>query len=154
MILGGLPQGEAELDPEAVGICHCTDCQALSASAFHTVGIVKVGDFRLLTGDPKIYVKTAANRRSVTIVVQVFMPHRLAMTLRYVTFGWVRCISALNFRLGFNSGAGLLSPGYLRLTHLESPISDRWPSSSGSKDGSVLTAELHRILSEAKRGIQ
>ncbi len=56
---------EAELDPEAVGICHCTDCQTLSASAFRTVGIVKAGDFRLLTGDPKIYVKTAdsGNRR-------------------------------------------------------------------------------------------
>ena len=56
---------EAELDPEAVGICHCTDCQALSASAFRTIGVVREGKFRLLTGRPKIYVKTgdSGNRR-------------------------------------------------------------------------------------------
>ncbi|MDJ0957674.1 MAG: GFA family protein [Arenicellales bacterium] len=56
---------EAELEPEAVGICHCTDCQALSASAFRTIGLVKAGAFRLLTGAPKIYVKTgdSGNRR-------------------------------------------------------------------------------------------
>ena len=27
---------EAEADPEKVGICHCTDCQTLSGSAFRT----------------------------------------------------------------------------------------------------------------------
>ena len=56
---------EAELDPKAVGICYCTDCQALSASAYRTIGMVKAGDFRLLRGDPKVYVKTgnSGNRR-------------------------------------------------------------------------------------------
>ena len=56
---------EAELDPEAVGICHCTDCQTLSASAFRTIGIVQAGDFGLLKGEPKIYVKigSSGNRR-------------------------------------------------------------------------------------------
>jgi hypothetical protein len=56
---------EAELEPEAVGICHCTDCQALSASVFRTIGMVKAGAFRLLTGAPKIFVKTgdSGNRR-------------------------------------------------------------------------------------------
>lgn len=49
---------EAELDPEAVGICHCADCQALSASAFRTIGVVRAGEFHLLTGTPRIYVKT------------------------------------------------------------------------------------------------
>lgn len=48
---------EAELDPKSVGICHCTDCQSLSASAFRTVGIVKPGEFTLLSGQPKIYIK-------------------------------------------------------------------------------------------------
>jgi len=52
---------EAELDPESVGICHCTDCQSLSASAFRTVGIVKPGDFTLLSGQPKIYIKTGSS---------------------------------------------------------------------------------------------
>jgi len=56
---------EAELDPEAVGICHCTDCQALSATAFRTLGMVQPGDFRLLKGKPKIYIKIgeSGNRR-------------------------------------------------------------------------------------------
>lgn len=49
---------EAELDPKAVGICHCTDCQSLSASAFRTIGVVQAGNFHLLSGTPKIYVKT------------------------------------------------------------------------------------------------
>lgn len=49
---------EAEIDPEKVGICHCTDCQKLSASAFRTVAMVPEDSFSLLTGTPKIYVKT------------------------------------------------------------------------------------------------
>ncbi len=29
---------EAEIDPVKVGICHCADCQALSASAYRNGG--------------------------------------------------------------------------------------------------------------------
>lgn len=50
---------EAEVDPEQVFICHCTDCQNLSASAFRTVVRVAEKDFALLSGSPKTYVKTA-----------------------------------------------------------------------------------------------
>ena len=49
---------EAELDPEKVAICSCTDCQSLSASAFRTLGVVSGGDFKLTKGVPKIYRKT------------------------------------------------------------------------------------------------
>ncbi len=52
---------EAEIDPETVGICHCTDCQALSASAFRTLVMAPEDDFRILSGDPKIYVKTGSS---------------------------------------------------------------------------------------------
>jgi hypothetical protein len=49
---------EAEAEPANVAICHCTDCQTLSGSAFRTV--IRAGDtFRLLSGQPTIYVKTA-----------------------------------------------------------------------------------------------
>ncbi len=48
---------EAEIDPENVAICHCTDCQALSASVFRTVVRVPEADFRILSGEPKIYIK-------------------------------------------------------------------------------------------------
>jgi hypothetical protein len=56
---------EAEVDPERVVICHCTDCQTLSGSAFRTVVASLPGTFRLLAGVPKVYVKTgeSGNRR-------------------------------------------------------------------------------------------
>ncbi len=50
---------EAEIDPGKVLICHCTDCQTLSGSAFRTVAFTKSGSFKLLTGELKIYLKTA-----------------------------------------------------------------------------------------------
>ena len=49
---------EAELNPEKVGICHCTDCQQMSASAYRFLAIVAGDDLRLLTGTPKEYIKT------------------------------------------------------------------------------------------------
>jgi hypothetical protein len=50
---------EAEVDPEKVTVCHCTDCQRLSGSAFRTVVPAPREAFALLTGQPKIYIKTA-----------------------------------------------------------------------------------------------
>jgi hypothetical protein len=49
---------EAEIDPEKVMICHCTDCQTLSGSAFRIVALTREGGFNLLSGEVKIYVKT------------------------------------------------------------------------------------------------
>ena len=49
---------EAEVDPDKVALCHCTDCQTLSGSAFRTVVPAAKEGFRL-HGQPKIYVKTA-----------------------------------------------------------------------------------------------
>ena len=54
---------EAEIDPNAVTICHCTDCQTLSGSAFRVVVPAKREGFKLLTGEPKIYVKTGESGR-------------------------------------------------------------------------------------------
>ncbi len=48
---------EAEADPDKVGICHCTDCQTLSGSAFRTFVFVPGESFRLVSGTPKIYHK-------------------------------------------------------------------------------------------------
>ena len=52
---------EAEIDPESVTICHCTDCQRMSGSAFRTVIRTDENNFVMLSGEPKIYVKTAEN---------------------------------------------------------------------------------------------
>jgi hypothetical protein len=52
---------EAEVDPGKVILCHCTDCQTLSGSAFRTVVQTIPGTFRLVSGEPKVYVKTGAS---------------------------------------------------------------------------------------------
>jgi hypothetical protein len=62
---------EAQIDPEKVVICHCTDCQTLSGSAFRTVALTHENAFRLLSGKPKVYVKTG---ESGTKRVQSFCP--------------------------------------------------------------------------------
>jgi hypothetical protein len=49
---------EAVVDADKVTICHCTDCQTLSGSAFRTVVSATKAAFTL-RGQPKIYVKTA-----------------------------------------------------------------------------------------------
>ena len=55
----GFIQFRSEVIPDEVEICHCTDCQVLSGSAFHTVVPEKPGTFQLLSGVLKQYVKTA-----------------------------------------------------------------------------------------------
>lgn len=52
---------EAEVDPGKVIICHCTDCQTLSGSAFRTAVQSNPGSFRLLSGTLKCYLKTSEN---------------------------------------------------------------------------------------------
>jgi hypothetical protein len=67
----GFIKYEAEVDPEKVIICHCTDCQALSGTAFRTVVFVEEDKFNLLSGDLKTYIKTADSGRKRT---QMFCP--------------------------------------------------------------------------------
>jgi len=49
----------AVIDPGKVAICHCTDCQALSGSAFRTVAFTDPDTFKLLQGTIKTYIKIA-----------------------------------------------------------------------------------------------
>ena len=55
----GLIAYEAEIDPATVTICHCTDCQTLSASAFRTLVPARKEVFKILSGEARKYVKTA-----------------------------------------------------------------------------------------------
>ena len=52
---------EAIIDPARVSICHCTDCQALTGSAYRVTVPTLIEDFELLSGIPKIYIKTGAS---------------------------------------------------------------------------------------------
>jgi hypothetical protein len=53
---------EAEVDPASVRLCHCTDCQTVSGSAFRATVLVTSG-FRFNSGEPKAYVKVADSGR-------------------------------------------------------------------------------------------
>ena len=50
---------EAEIDPDKVSLCNCTDCQMLTGSAFRVSVQAPAAGFRLLTGQPKVYIKIA-----------------------------------------------------------------------------------------------
>jgi hypothetical protein len=50
---------EADIDPARVGICHCTDCQNLTGSAYRVSVPAARDAFKLVRGAPAVYVKTA-----------------------------------------------------------------------------------------------
>jgi hypothetical protein len=51
---------EGEADPGTVSICHCTDCQTGTGTAFR-VSIPVNGDSFKVSGEPTIYIKTTAD---------------------------------------------------------------------------------------------
>jgi hypothetical protein len=53
----------AQIDPEAVYVCHCTDCQKISGSPFRWAVSVPQENFELLGGTLKTYVKTIESGR-------------------------------------------------------------------------------------------
>lgn len=57
---------EAQVDAAQVSICHCTDCQTLTGTAYRVSVPASVKNFVLLSGAPKIYIKTAdsGNKRA------------------------------------------------------------------------------------------
>ena len=59
---------EAEADPARTAICHCTDCQTHSASAYGVVVGIDAASFKLTSGTLKTWVKTAesGNKRALT----------------------------------------------------------------------------------------
>ena len=62
---------EAEVDPEQVAVCHCTDCQMLTGSPYR-VTVSTSRDSIVMTGsEPKTYVKVAESGRNR---LQLFCP--------------------------------------------------------------------------------
>ncbi len=61
----------AEIDPEQVILCHCTDCQTLSGCAFRTVAFADEAKFEQLSGEMSVYLKTA---ESGNLREQTFCP--------------------------------------------------------------------------------
>ena len=57
----------AEVDPEKVILCNCTDCQTMSGGTGHVNVLVAESEFRLLSGKLAEYVKTAESGRQRVI---------------------------------------------------------------------------------------
>jgi hypothetical protein len=51
---------EGEADPATASICHCTDCQTATGTAFR-VSVPVVGASLKVSGKPTIYIKTTAD---------------------------------------------------------------------------------------------
>ena len=62
---------EGEADPDSVSVCHCTDCQSASGTAFRVSIPVSGATFKM-TGQPTIFVKTTAESGNPR--VQAFCP--------------------------------------------------------------------------------
>ena len=54
---------EAEIEPRNVTICHCTDCQRLTGSAYRVTAVTRTADIRLTGSPPKVYTKYGDNGR-------------------------------------------------------------------------------------------
>jgi hypothetical protein len=50
---------EAEIDADKVNVCHCTDCQTLTGTAYRVSAPAAAANLVFLAGAPKIYIKTA-----------------------------------------------------------------------------------------------
>ena len=81
---------EAEIDPGQVRICHCTDCQKLTGSAFRTNVASLPGTFRFNSGTPLYAAAPEANPSTVGLRVGALDQRS---ELRPVRQGW--CRSAL-----------------------------------------------------------
>ena len=62
---------QAEVDPNEVYVCHCTDCQTISGSAFRWAVPIAEEAFALVKGEPKTYIKKA---ESGAMSHQLFCP--------------------------------------------------------------------------------
>ena len=62
---------EGEADPDKVAICHCTDCQVGTGSAFR-VSVPVAGAAFKMSGQPTTYLKTTADSGNPR--VQAFCP--------------------------------------------------------------------------------
>ncbi|MBA8876769.1 GFA family protein [Phyllobacterium myrsinacearum] len=54
---------EAEINPDSVTICHCTDCQRLTGTAFRVSVPATASSLHFISGEPRTYRKTADSGR-------------------------------------------------------------------------------------------
>jgi hypothetical protein len=54
----------AEIDPQRVSVCHCTDCQTLTGSPYRVTVICSAGQIQMTAKAPKVYAKVGDNGRT------------------------------------------------------------------------------------------
>ncbi len=54
---------QADIDPDRVSVCHCTDCQVLTGSAYRITVVTPRESIRLTGNAPKIYAKMGDSGR-------------------------------------------------------------------------------------------
>jgi hypothetical protein len=107
---------EAEVDPEKVVVCHCTDCQTLSGSAFRTVALTRENTFKLLsvsrrsTSRPVTAVPSGSNRFAPN-AERLSIPGPLAMARRFMVCAWAPCGNELSLCRKDSSGSDRRNPG-------------------------------------------
>lgn len=62
---------KAAVDASTARVCHCTDCQIQSGTAYRANVTAKASDFTLLSGKPTLYLRTADSGKKR---VQAFCP--------------------------------------------------------------------------------
>jgi len=91
----------AEVDSQRVVVCHCTDCQALSGSAFRATVPAKVESFELQGDPPTIYLKVAESGDKrvqafcATCGSSIYSSQELSPTHVFVRLGVIRQRAAL-----------------------------------------------------------
>ena len=54
---------KAEIDPGRVTVCHCTDCQQLTGSAYRVTAVTATDKISLTANAPKLYTRYGDNGR-------------------------------------------------------------------------------------------
>lgn len=101
----------AEVQPSRVFVCHCTDCQVLSGSAFRVVARLVPGSLRV-QGEVKAYAKTA---ESGNVRWQYFCPE---------------CGTPLYAGSPDGSGVATVRVGVLQERALLTPTAELWRRSA------------------------
>lgn len=52
---------EADIDPDRVSICHCTDCQVLTGSPYRVTVVAEGEQLKIMQGETKVYVKRGSS---------------------------------------------------------------------------------------------
>ena len=110
---------EAEVDPNSAHVCNCTDCQILTGSGFRVTVHAPGNAFRLLSGQPKVYVKVADSgaKRRHSFCPDCGTPvHSTADTESPTSY---------SLRVGCLRQRALLAPKTVSYTHLTLPTTER-----------------------------